>query len=49
MRNCSVPQGVRVLAGVYRAAGRLPTLGSLDERLKLQREAYLLSLSLIHI
>lgn len=39
-----MPQGVRVLAGVYRAAGRLPTLGSLDERLRLQREAYLLSM-----
>jgi len=44
MVNCSVPQGVRILAGVYRAAGHLPTLGSLDERLKLQREAYLLSM-----
>ena len=44
MVNCSVPQGVRILAGVYRAAGRLPTLGSLDERLRLQREAYLFSL-----
>ena len=39
-----MPQGVRVLAGVYSAAGRLPTLGSLDGRLRLQREAYLFSM-----
>ncbi|MFP3317413.1 MAG: hypothetical protein RXN79_03345 [Candidatus Nanopusillus sp.] len=44
MVSCSVPQGVRILAGVYRAAGRLPALGSLDERLRLQREAYLFSM-----